>query len=213
MGKINSNWKVLVIIGIVLLIAFLGGWIILAINSELGTGILIISGGLLMGLSVFIGYYLFIKLIIKMILKNHKIWSKIFKLSLIIGIILMVIGGTVFFLGIPFENKYNVDEVMVLDVNGNELTIDYTNYNHGDKSVLNIKKPFFVKVKKEDLISVRYPIDNPSKMYYVINANVGIIMLVIGIILCSLWGVQWSILVPYTLIKYTKRRNKVYEKE
>ena len=207
MNKFILKWIILLIISIILPTGFYFGYTALVDDIEI-IGMCIMPFVLQISIFILYGYYVNVVPILESVLEDNKtwlIWLKVLKLSLVVGIIMMISGIGIFFFGKPMDDIYNVDEVEVLEVSGNNLTIDYTDYNHGDKGVLTIKKPFFVKIKKGDLVSVRYHVDNPSKMHYVINAKVGVVMLIIGIILCSLRVLQWLVLTPYVLIKHKGR--------
>lgn len=193
--------KILIAMGIVFLVMLVIGWVkMFNTNSQEGSWLVLFGGIGLFLVFFFPLLYFLLKFIINL-LSPGTIWHKILFASLTFGIFVTIIGGFIFFLGTPFDEQYNVDEVRVLDVRWNKLIIDYSNYNHGDDKTIEIKKPFFIKVNKEDYINVRYPINHPDKMFYVIDADVGMLIMFFGMALVNLWELQWFILIPYYLIR------------
>ena len=94
----------------------------------------------------------------------------------------IIIMSGIFFLGTSTLNNYRVDMVTVVDVKNNKLLVDCSNYYNGDCNTIEVYKPFFVNVKKGDLIDVRYPINDPKKMYYVVHRNIGEQLFEIGLL-------------------------------
>ena len=209
MIKNNLSWKVIIpnITGVIGFVVWIVGWI-LAFTSDFKDDSLLVIGTVIMSIGTFMPVIYFIISLAIAAIKNKSIWSKIVGISTITGIILIGIGATILFFGISIDNRYNVDEVEVIEVNDNSITIDYSRYNYADYKTKVIKKPFFIKIEKGDVVNVRYPTSEPEKMYYVINHEVGIIILVIGILLAMLWFISLIVLLPFRIIKEISNKKK-----
>ena len=163
-------------------------WITIIFNPELGSKLLMISS-LIIVIPIVIGVT--IETIIRPIhiyLKSNKWVSKITGTLVTINIILFLLGVVILFLGAPFEDKYLIEKVKVLDIRENKILIDDSINNHGDTKIIEINKPFYANIKEGDTISVRYPNNKREKMYYVIDVEIGENLLVISMILCMILG-------------------------
>ena len=184
-------------------------WIIFAFNMELGSKILVISA-LIITIPILIGVTIetIIRPIYK-ILKNNKLFPKITGTLVIINIILFLLGVVILFLGAPFEDKYLIEKVKVLDIRENKILIDDSINNHGDTKIIEINKPFYANIKEGDTISVRYPSNKREKMYYVIDGEIGENLLVISMILCMILGVtHTTISIVSSLKEITSKNNQ-----
>ena len=119
-------------------------------------------------------FYIFTYLFTYQIFISTKKWYfNVLVSSFILIIILFFIGFGIWFLGSPIEGLYKVDEVSVIDVRNNKILVDCSKYYNGENKIIKIHKPFFVKVKEDDVIHVKYPINHIEKMHYVIDSKVG----------------------------------------
>ena len=102
----------------------------------------------------------------------------------IYGIIVIIgffIGLNIVFNAYDFENEIKVSTVSVVKIENNSVIFSPgIEMNHGEYEINEIKKPLFIPLKEQDLIHVRYHIDNPTDAHYVLNPEIGII-----VILCS----------------------------
>ena len=187
-ASIQKKEKKIKVISLIVFATFLSiwflSWIIFAFNKELGAKLLMISS-LIITIPILIGVT--IETIIRplhKLLKNKKIISKITGTLVIINITLFLLGVVILFLGVPFDDKYLIEKVKVLDIRENKILIDDSINNHGDTKIIKINKPFYANIKEGDTISVRYPNNKREKMYYVIDFEIGENLLGISSILC-----------------------------
>ena len=116
------------------------------------------------------------------------------------------------FFGYSFEGLYEVSSVNVIDVRDNKILVDYSSYSHGEIEVLEIHKPIYANIHEGDAISVRYPVNHPEKMYYVIEGEVGEIILgicftIVGVIFAGYMFCMFTFIVVYGII-HIAHRNK-----
>ena len=164
-------------------------WITIIFNSELGSQVLLVTSLIIaipVALYMIAMYIILMFHIMKILLKNKKIISKITGTLVTINIILFILGVVILFLGAPFEDKYLIEKVKVLDIRENKILIDDSINNHGDTKIIEINKPFYANIKEGDTISVRYPSNKREKMYYVIDVEIGENLLGISSILCMI---------------------------
>ena len=112
--------------------------------------------------------------------------------------IFYAMGIVIINMATSFSSFYKVDPVKVQDVQGNKIIIDSSMYNYGDSQTIDIYKPFFAPVQKGDIIYVRYSESQSEKKYYVLDDQIGSIIMAIGII----WGPMLVILWLYSLKFY-----------
>ena len=182
--------KKIKLISLIAFITFLSiwlfGWIIFAFNMELGEKILLVTSLII---SIPVALYMIAMYIILMfhilyhLFKSNKWLTKIGATLAIINIALFILGVVILFLGAPFEDKYMIEKVKVLDIRENKILIDDSINNHGDTRIIEINKPFYAHIKEGDTISVRYPSNKREKMYYVIDLEIGENLLGISVIL------------------------------
>lgn len=163
-----------------------------------------------LGIPIFIGmigsWFYFIIFLVKELFKTKKWYLIITSLLIVISVLSLIFGFLILFFGTSFENKYIVEKVKVIDVKSNKIIIDYTKFSHGDKEIKEIYKPFFINMKKGDLISIRYLNKNPEKMYYVIDSNIGENLIKIGITGIYIIVLFWIFALP--IILFVKNRLK-----
>lgn len=204
--KIINSLHYYIVLSILIVITLIGGIITVA-NEELGIKIAMI-GTILCGILLLsVPFGLLITYAISSIQKE-KISYKIYGFLALFSVVLIIVGLIIVFLGSPFDNKYNVDKVKVLKVERNTITIDYTNYNMGDFRAYVIHKPIYVMVKENDDILVRYPKDNPERMYLVIDSKVGLSMFIVGFIILFLPMELLPFLAVYHAIVDNKKNRK-----
>ena len=176
--------KKLVFLIIIILIIIV--WLIgMFIASKTGNDILLVISSFLIGITI-LGYMIFMfghlsYVFIGRIIKTKKWYLVAISIIFLGAIISFVSGIVIFFLGTPFEGMYEITQVDVIDVRDNKILVDYSKYYNGDGGIIEINKPIYAFVKEGDIISVRYPINNPEKIYYVIDSNIGEKLLGVGI--------------------------------
>lgn len=146
--------------------------------------------------------------LIAQLFKNKKYIYTFCSMSVFLSIILFFLGIMVFFQGTPLSSEYKVDEVKVVESSWNRVQIDYTKYNKNDFKVITIKKPFFVNMNKGDLIEVMYPINNPSKMHYVLNNEIGLKLISISMTIFLFTFITAGIVIARFMIKLSIERKK-----
>ena len=182
--------KKIKLISLIAFITFLSiwlfGWIIFAFNMELGEKILLVTSLII---AIPVALYMiamYIILIFNILLRSDKLRSKITGILVIINIALFILGVVILFLGAPFEGKYMIEKVKVLDIRKNKILINDSINNHGDTRIIEMNKPFYAHIKEGDTISVRYPSNKREKMYYVIDFEIGENLLGISLTLCMI---------------------------
>jgi len=219
--------KVLVkrIVGIILAVDILV-WFVGMILMIISKGELDIANTLLIVSSVIVGIPLFLVMFggiayiiyffAKNIFKNTSVIPKIIVWITICGIIILFIGTVISYFDSP-NSKYIVNNLKVVNVSDNRIDVDFTEYNYDDYITYTIKKPFFVSIKKDDYIDVRYPVGEPNKMHYVISGEIGIKFIVIGAIMIFIWfylGVFSLIFsIPYNFFKMNNMKKTKKRKE
>ena len=216
----KNNWKrkkIISLLGIIYAINFLI-WIIDIVMVSLFPEVAIfhtfiaISSSILLipvisGFFVSLGFVLYV--FIKKIFKNTNIFLKLIAWIIIIGLINIMLGVFIVFLGTDFSHSEIDDEVKVIDLIDNKIIIDYTSYNFDDNSTLTIPKPFYAKVKPGDYIHVRFPSNNPQMMQYVVDTEVGYKFLTTGTVIALtpmyILIVALIFSVPYNL--FIKKKN------
>ena len=190
------------------IVLFILLWIvgmILTINNNNYGNIIITISTIFISLPflILISYPFF--LIIKKLLKLKKWYYVITAVILIISVILFINGAIVSFLG-SSSYYYKIDQVKVVDVRNNKIFVDCSKYYNGDKEIIQINKPFFINIKKGDLISIKYPKNEFEKMHYVVDYQIGINMLNIGFNLLTITIIIW---ITFFAIKYFFQKNNL----
>ena len=191
------------ITGIIIIIVWLcGSLITIGSNEELGIKIINISAYLIASYFL-ITLLTFIIWIIYIHLKSNKLFDKICSILYSICTITFIAGLIILFLGRPFDDIYMVEEVKVLDVRENKILIDDSINNHGDNKIIEINKPFYASIKEGDTINVRYKINKREKMHYVIDYEVGELLIIISAIISA---IITPIHVLLTIIFYSHKK-------
>ena len=208
MSKKNNSINILIAITSFIVLLFI-------LSNVFGFEIQSISS-ILLSFAIFAILYPLVIMIVKIIsylFKKNKILIGIGSIVLLFSVIMFVSGMVIFFQSTPFSGEYEVDDVKVVDSSWNKVQIDYTKYNHDDYKLISIKKPFFIKVNSGDTIKVRYPVNKPNKMVYVIDNEVG--LGIIGIstyIFIILIAIVLFVIIIYVIKNAIERKNK-YGKE
>lgn len=128
---------------------------------------------------LFLLFYIFIGSLIK----SNKWYFKLLGFLFALSFGLFMSGFGIWLLGIPFEGQYEVREVSVLDVRNNKILVACPKYCNSENKIIEIHKPFFLNPKENDVIYVKYPINQIDKMHYVIDSKIGEKILLFGIML------------------------------
>lgn len=145
---------------------------------------------------------------IKKIFESKRPLLAISGIAILFAFSITIIGIILLFAGTAFTSEYNEDNVLVNNTSWNSVEIDYTKYNHGDNKTITIKKPLFARVKKGDEIKVRYPINHPEKMSYVIDYTIGETLLILGSFMLQVLMVIIFMMFIIYIIKERKRNGK-----
>ena len=117
--------------------------------------------------------FYFIYSLVKALISEKKWYCIIMAILLIVSIVLFISGMAVMFLASPIEGKYEINYVRIVKVKKDRVEINYTKFNHGKYKTIEIYKPFFLDGKKDDIIHVRYPVNKPQKMFYILDIKIG----------------------------------------
>ena len=142
------------------------------------------TGSLLYKFSVwvlFIAFFLniicktlyFIYSLVKALISEKKWYCIIMAILLIVSIVLFISGMVVMFLASPVEGKYEINYVRIVKVKKDRVEINYTKFNNGKYKTIEIYRPFFLEAEKDDIIYVRYPVNKPQKMFYILDIKIG----------------------------------------
>ena len=111
--------------------------------------------------------------------ENKKIVVKgkmfaIIPIMVLLQMVTIITGFVISFFGSGLDGISNVEEMEVIKIENNIVTVyPGVELDHGESVVNTIKKPFLIPIKEHDRISVRYHIDNPTNMHYVISVRTG----------------------------------------
>jgi len=115
----------------------------------------------------------FIYSLVKALISEKKWYCIIMAILLIVSIVLFISGMAVMFLASPIEGKYEINYVRIVKVKKDRVEINYTKFNNGKYKTIEIYRPFFLEGEKDDIIYVRYPINEPQKMFYILDVKIG----------------------------------------
>ena len=115
----------------------------------------------------------FIYSLVKALISEKKWYCIIMAILLIVSIVLFISGMVVMFLASPIEGKYEINYVRIVKVKKDRVEINYTKFNHGKYKTIEIYRPFFLEGEKDDIIYVRYPVNKPQKMFYILDIKIG----------------------------------------
>lgn len=145
----------------------------------------------------------------------EKIENKIielFGLSFLFGIIGMIgfgIGFIIVFNGYGYSDIIEVSTVSIVKIEDDIIVFSpEIEMYHGEYKINEIKKPKFIPLKEQDTIQVRYHIDNPSDVHYVLNPEIGIIIIMGGFLPLSLIIIPIPILFLYSFLVNTIKKIK-----
>lgn len=155
------------------------------------------------------GLFYFVYLWIKGMFESKNWYRIIEAIFIILSVILFVSGTVITFLGTSFDGIYKVDYINVIDVRNSKILVDSSKYYDGDGKIIEIHKPFFTNIKEGELIKIRYPINNPEKMSYVIDGQIGAYLLVLGVELGFII-VMLNTFIKIILIMKKQRENEKY---
>ena len=214
-GKLNIFKRVMgILLALDIVIWFIGIFVLIFHGEEVKfVSDMILYSSLIISIPIFLGMFgglaYFIFKLLHSFLKNTSVFSKIVAWIIILGIINIFIGSVIYFVATPFTDFYNVDKLRVVGIMNDSLIIDYTDYNDGVYATIGINKPSLVKINEGDYIYVAYPSNNPKKMTYIINPDVGLNFIVVGVIMTGGWLYLLMIILllslPYNMFK--KRKN------
>lgn len=146
---------------------------------------------------------------------TEKIENKIielFGLSVLFGIIGMIgfgIGFIIVFNGYGYSDIIEVSTVSIVKINDDTIVFSpEIEMNHGEYEINEIKKPKLIPLKEQDTIQVRYHIDNPTDVHYVLNPEIGIIIIMGGFLPLSLIIIPILILFLYSFLVNTIKKIK-----
>ena len=106
-------------------------------------------------------------------IKSEKLIDRFVSIVSVFGCISLLIGVYIVFMALPFDNLYDVKKAKVLDVEKNNIiTIDYSDFADNKIVKKNIRKPFYINVKKGDFVTIRSSLHN-DKMQVVLDYNIG----------------------------------------
>lgn len=151
-------------------------------NAEIGETLYLISGYILLllflTLLVALIIYQLIR-IIKCLLKN-KVLFYIFLIIFSISIFCLLASDKILSDNKVSDNKFIVP---IVDINKNKIIVDIANYNKGDEKLIEVKKPFYINLKKGDSVYIYLDNNNYETAKYIVDYKYGIILLLIGYVL------------------------------
>ena len=123
--------------------------------------------------------------LVKALISEKKWYCNIMVIVLMISILLFTSGIVILILATPIEGKYEINYVRIVKVKKDKVEINYTKFNNGKYKTIEIYRPFFLDGEKDDIIHVRYPVNKPSKMFYILDVKIGEQLLGLGLFLGS----------------------------
>ena len=123
--------------------------------------------------------------LVKALISEKKWYCNIMVIVLMISILLFTSGIVILILATPIEGKYEINYVRIIKVKKDKVEINYTKFNNGKYKTIEIYRPFFLDGEKDDIIHVRYPVNKPSKMFYILDVEIGEQLLGLGLFLGS----------------------------
>ena len=124
--------------------------------------------------------------LVKALISEKKWYCNIMVIVLMISILLFTSGIVILILATPIEGKYEINYVRIIKVKKDKVEINYTKFNNGKYKTIEIYRPFFLDGEKDDIIHVRYPVNKPSKMFYILDVKIGEQLLGLGLFLGSI---------------------------
>lgn len=121
--------------------------------------------------------------LVKALISEKKWYCNIMVIVLMISILLFTSGIVILTLATPIEGKYEINYVRIIKVKKDKVEINYTKFNNGKYKTIEIYRPFFLYGEKDDIIHVRYPVNKPSKMFYILDVKIGEQLLGLGLFL------------------------------
>lgn len=173
MKAVYKNNPVAIISYLIGFIAVIG----IGISGNDKGGLLYKSSSWILLVSFFINgicyFFYFIYCFVKALVSENKWYCNIVAISLIVATVLFISGLVIMLLATPIEGKYEINYVRIVEVKEDKVEINYTKFNNGKYKTIEIYRPFFLEGEKDDIIYVRYPVNKPQKMFYILDIKIG----------------------------------------